>query len=169
MISGLSEEPAADRPFMPGYGVAGPAAGSGLLSWAWAEERLARSHDYWLATVGADGSPHLMPVWAMWLDGALFFSSSNGSRKTRNLLGDGRCSLSTDNAAQPVVVFGIAEVITDLAVLRAMLDAENAKYSTSYSMQTLDPAENTCFKVRPVKVIALDTDDFTGSPTRWVR
>jgi hypothetical protein len=31
----------------------------------------------------------------------------------------------------------------------------------------LDPATNTCFRVRPAKVIGLDTADFTGSPTRW--
>ncbi len=164
----MSLTPAADRPFMPGYGIAAASEGSGLLSWAWAQERLGRSHDYWLATVSADGSPHLMPVWAMWLDEALWFSSSKSSRKTRNLLADGRCSLSTDNASQPVVVHGVAEVVTDSAVLRAVLDAENAKYGTGYSIDTLDPAVNTCFKVRPVKVIGLDTEDFTGSPTRWV-
>jgi PPOX class probable F420-dependent enzyme len=157
----------ADRPHMPGYGIKSASAGTGLLPWAWAEDRLARSHDFWLASAGPGGAPHLMPVWAVWMAGALWFSSSNGSRKTRNLRANGRCSLATDNPAEPVVVQGVAEVITDMAELRRLLDAENAKYGTDYSIDMLDPAGNTCFKVRPEKVFGLDTADFTGSPTRW--
>jgi hypothetical protein len=65
---------------MPGYGTLPEGEGGGLLPWSWAEERLVRSHDFWLATVTPDGAPHLMPVWAVWHEGRLWFSSSNGSR-----------------------------------------------------------------------------------------
>jgi PPOX class probable F420-dependent enzyme len=152
---------------MPGYGVRPAGDGTGLLPWSWAQERLVASHDFWLASTGPDGEPHLMPVWAVWMAGALWFSSSNDSRKTRNLRANGRCSLSTDDAAAPVVVQGIAEIVADADDLRQLLDGENAKYGTNYSIDSLDPASNTCFRVRPVKVIGLDTADFTGSPTRW--
>ena len=70
---------------MPGYGTQPEGEGGGLLPWSWAEERLVRSHDFWLATVTPHGAPHLMPVWAVWHEGQLWFSSSNGSRKARNL------------------------------------------------------------------------------------
>ncbi|HWF81524.1 MAG TPA: pyridoxamine 5'-phosphate oxidase family protein [Streptosporangiaceae bacterium] len=163
----MTTTPHADRPQMPGYGVRPPLEGTGLLPWSWALERLASSHDYWLATANQDGEPHLMPVWAVWMADALWFSCANGSRKTRNLRADGRCSLATDDAAAPVVVQGVAEVISDIAELHRLLDAENTKYGTSYGIDMLDPAMNTCFKVRPIKVIGLDTADFTGSPTRW--
>ena len=163
----MTAPPRASRPHMPGYGTLPASAGTGLLTWAWAEERLAGSHDYWLATAKPDGGPHLMPVWAVWLDGALWFSCSNGSRKTRNLRADGRCCLATDDAAKPVVVEGVAEVVADPAELRRMLDAENAKYGTDYSIDMLDPATSTCFLVRPAWVFGLDTADFAGSPTRW--
>jgi PPOX class probable F420-dependent enzyme len=159
--------PEADRPHMPGYGVRPPSEGTGLLPWAWAEERLIKSHDYWLATAGPDGQPHLMPVWAVWMADALWFSCSNDSRKTRNLRADGRCSLATDDAVAPVIVQGVAEVIADMAELHRLLAAENTKYGTDYSIDMLDPAMNTCFRLRPTKAIGLDTADFTGSPTRW--
>jgi PPOX class probable F420-dependent enzyme len=157
----------ADRPYMPGYGIAGPAEGTGLLPWSWAEERLARSHDYWLATVRPDGRPHLMPVWAVWHDGALWFSCSANSRKTLNLRAAPRCVLSTDNAYEPVVVEGDAEVIADLDTLAEILALENGKYATNYGMDLFDPAVNTCFRVRPRWAFGLDESDFTGSPTRW--
>ena len=89
---------------MPGYGTLPATEGTGLLPWSWAEERLTRSHDYWLATVTDRGAPHLMPVWAVWDDGKLWFSSANSSRKARNLAAESRCTLSTDNPLEPVVV-----------------------------------------------------------------
>ncbi len=98
---------------MPGYGTLPEGQGHGLLPWSWAEKRLASSHDYWLATVSGDGTPHLMPVWALWYEGRLWFSSSNGSRKARNLGSHPRCTVSTDNPLEPVVVQGRAMRVTD--------------------------------------------------------
>jgi PPOX class probable F420-dependent enzyme len=163
----MTDLPRADRPYMPGYGVRPANEGTGLLPWQWAVQQLAGSHDYWLATTRPGGRPHLMPVWAVWLDDALWFSCSNGSRKTRNLRIDPRCSLATDNPRQLVVAEGAAEVVADQPSLRRMLDVENAKYGAEYGLDMLDPAANTCFKVRPTWVFALDAADFTGSPTRY--
>ena len=39
-------DPAADRPHMPGYGIRGPAEGSGLLPWSWAVERLRAARNF---------------------------------------------------------------------------------------------------------------------------
>jgi len=153
---------------MPGYGTLPGGQGRGLLPWPWVEERLARSHDFWLATVTPDGAPHLMPVWAVWHGGRLWFSSSNGSRKARNLARDPRCSLSTDNPLEPVVVHGRADRVTGRDALAAMLEAENAKYGTSYGLDMVDPVSNTVFALRPEWVFALDSSDFTGSPTKFI-
>lgn len=152
---------------MPGYGTLPADGGSGLLPWSWVEERLLRSHDFWLATVTADGAPHLMPVWAVWHEGKLWFSSSNGSRKARNLGSEPRCTVSTENPLQPVVVHGRAQRVTGRGTLTAVLEAENAKYGTGYGMDMVDPASNSVFGLLPEWVFALDSSDFTGSPTRF--
>jgi hypothetical protein len=160
-------EPVVTRPYMPGYGILPASEGTGLLSWSWAEERLVRSHDYWLATVTGTGWPHLMPVWAVWHGGRLWFSSANGSRKARNLVVEGRCSISTDDPLEPVVVEGQARRITERRALEAMLAAENAKYGTDYGAEMIDPASNSVFALTAERVFALDSKDFTGSPTRF--
>jgi nitroimidazol reductase NimA-like FMN-containing flavoprotein (pyridoxamine 5'-phosphate oxidase superfamily) len=160
-------EPIAARPYMPGYGTLPAGQGTGLLPWSWAEERLARSHDYWLATVTPQGAPHLMPVWAVWHQNMLWFSSSSGSRKARNLGAEPRCTLSADNPLEPVVVQGTAVRVTDRDALLVMLDAENAKYGTSYGTDMVDPACNSVFRLSPDWVFALDSKDFAGSPTRF--
>ena len=152
---------------MPGYGLRPADEGTGLLPWSWAEERLMRSRNYWLTSTWPDGRPHAMPVWGMWHEGAFWFSSSKGSRKSKNLMADPRCVVSTEDAENPVVVEGIAELLLAPDDLAALLALENAKYSTDYGIEMLDPAANSSFRVRPVWAFGLKSGDFTGSPTRW--
>ena len=125
---------------MPGYGIAGPSEGSGLLHWSWAAERLTAARNYWVATVWPDGRPHIMPVWGMWDDSTLWFTSSAGSRKVRNLTTDPRCCITTEDASDPVIIEGTAHISTELPVLRRVVDLMNAKYRTDYRVDFLDPA-----------------------------
>jgi hypothetical protein len=152
---------------MPGYGIRPADEGTGLLPWSWAEERLIGSKNYWVVTVWPDGRPHAMPVWGMWHERSFWFSSSLPSRKSKNLSTDPRCVVTTEDPDNPVVVEGLAELITALDALNKVLALENAKYSTDYGIDMLDPALNACFRVRPRWVFGLQAGDFTGSPTRW--
>jgi Pyridoxamine 5'-phosphate oxidase len=152
---------------MPGYGLQPAGEGTGLLPWSWAEERLAASRNYWVVSRWPDGRPHAMPVWGIWHDGMFWFSSSKPSRKSKNLAGDPRCVVTTEDAENPVVVEGIAELIASPNDLATLLALENAKYSTDYGIEMLDPVANSAFRVRPTWVFGLQAGDFTGSPTRW--
>jgi hypothetical protein len=95
------------------------------------------------------------------------FSSSGGSRKTRNLIANRKCVVTTEDAASPVVLEETAELIKDRAALETLLNVMNEKYRTSYGMDMLDPDVNAAFRVRPTWAFGLRQDDFTGSPTRW--
>jgi hypothetical protein len=108
-----------------------------------------------------------MPVWGVWHEGGLCLSSSRGSRKARNLRANPRCTISTEDAANPFVIEGDAVLVTEPAGLESILALENAKYSTDYGVELVDPALNSVFQIRPTWAFALRTDDFTGSPTRW--
>jgi hypothetical protein len=160
-------EPVAARPHMPGYGILGPTDGTGLLPWSSVEERVRASHDYWLATTWPDGRPHVMPVWGTWDGAALWFSSGLRSRKAANLAHDDRCCITTDDALDPVVLDGRAELVADLEARRPFLDAINTKYDADYALDFLDPAVNGCWRMRPSTAFALLQSDFEGSPTRW--
>ncbi len=158
--------PTPSRPFMPGYGIAGPEEGTGLLPWSWAVERLKQSHDYWIATVRPDGRPHVMPVWGVWDDDdSLWFSSSPGSRKTRNLAADPRCTATTDNALEPVIVEGTVARVHDGSAARRFTDAVNEKYDETYGVEFF--VENALFQLVPTWAFGLDEADFPGTPTRW--
>ncbi|MGH3243180.1 MAG: pyridoxamine 5'-phosphate oxidase family protein [Spirillospora sp.] len=160
-------EPTAERPYMPGYGLQGPDEGSGLLPWSWAEEKLLTARNFWLSTVWPDGRPHAMPVWGVWSGEALLFSSSASSRKMANLRADPRVTVTTEEAEDPVVIEGLAEVLTEKRDLQRFIDLVNAKYATRYRVDFLDPEVNATVAVRPQRVFGLRQGDFTGSPTRW--
>jgi PPOX class probable F420-dependent enzyme len=158
-------EPAASRPYMPGYGIEAADAGSGLLPWSWAEERLVGSHDYWLATVWPDGRPHVMPVWGVWAEDALWFSASPGSRKVRNLRGSPTVAVTTEDPKNPVVIEGLATLVTDDDRFDLFIDLVNAKYRVDYSADFY--RANALVRVAPTWAFGLVDAEFTGTPTRW--
>jgi len=137
------------------------------MPWSWAVERLTASRNYWVVSRWPDGRPHAMPVWGIWHEESFWFSSSKGSGKARNLMADPRCVVATEDAMQPVVLEGKAELVTERGVLEAMLALENAKYQTDYGIELMDPDVNSAFRVRPRWAFGLTESDFTGSPTRW--
>jgi general stress protein 26 len=108
-----------------------------------------------------------MPVWGVWDGESFWFSSGGRSRKALNLKANALSTVATDNPAEPVVMHGSAELITDLKLIQGFLDLSNTKYYTSYSLDFLDPAVNASFRVRPSWVFGLMESNFTGSPTRW--
>src|SRR5579862_411508 len=163
----MSLTPRSDRPHMPGYGTKPSNEGSGLLPWTWAEERLKEAKNFWVATNGTNGQPHLTPVWAVWDGKKLLFTCAVGSRKARNLTTDPHCTVSTDDEYNPVVIEGVAGLILDEEARRSMVAAMNRKYESDIPDEFLAPEVNCLFAVTPIKAFGLLHDDFNGSPTRW--
>jgi hypothetical protein len=71
------------------------------------------SRSTWLCTLNEDGSPHLTAVGALWVDGAFWFQTGTGTRKSRNVARDPRCSVSTSILGADVVVEGDATRVTE--------------------------------------------------------
>ena len=82
-------------------------------SWAEARGRLADADLYWLATVRPDGLPHLVPILAVWVDGALHFVASPTFRKARNLARDAHCIITARKDVLDLVVEGTAAKVSN--------------------------------------------------------
>jgi PPOX class probable F420-dependent enzyme len=148
---------------MPSYGI--DPAPDGLLPWSWAVERLEAAHELWLATVRPGGRPHVMPVWAVWDAGAVWFSTAPDSRKSLNLQAEPRCTVTTDDTRRPVIIDGRAERVTDAGAVERFATAVNAKYAADHGTDFF--AANHLYRVVPVTVFGLEEDRFGDSPTRW--
>ena len=77
----------------------------------------------WLSTVNEDGSPHVTAVGAIWLDGSFWFQTGSGTRKSRNVVRDPRCSIAVSIRDADVVAEGEAARETDAATLTRLAKA----------------------------------------------
>ena len=92
--------------------------------WADVVDVLSNSEMFWLSTVRRDGRPHVTPLPAIWLDGALHICTGAGEQKAKNLESDPRCILTTGTnqfrSGLDVVVEGTAVRVTDTAQLERL-------------------------------------------------
>ncbi|MFD8545290.1 PPOX class F420-dependent oxidoreductase [Streptomyces sp. NPDC059649] len=115
-----------------------------------------------LATVRADGSPHLAPIWFL-LDGdEVVFNTGTDTVKGRNLARDGRLALCVDDDRPPfsfVTVQGSAEISDELSDVRHWATRIAARYmgedrAEEYGARNGVPGE-VVVRVRIDKVIGL--------------
>ena len=106
-------------------------------AWGDARKHLEQAEIYWLSTVRPDGRPHVTPLLALWLDGALYFSTGAEERKAKNIANNAHCILTTGSSALnqeglDLVVEGDAVRVTDEATLQRVADAYTAKYGSAW-------------------------------------
>lgn len=90
------------------------------------------AHTAKLATVRADGRPHVAPVWyAVDDDGSLVFNTGESTVKGRNLRRDPRASVCIDDERPPfsfVLVEGVVELSDDPDELRKWATRIGGRY-----------------------------------------
>ena len=157
----IASEPKASRPHMPGYGM--PTGAKGLLKWTWAEERLRKSHNYYLMTVRPDGTPHAMPVWGIWADHRFYFSTGAKRARRSNSPPTGHASSAPSNPPRP----SSSKARRRRLIRPAQIAELSPAYAKKYKGFTLDPKMGPIFKVRPKAVFGLREKTFK-STTRWL-
>lgn len=100
--------PRRDRPRMPdGYGV--PESIEGVVDWQLVEDGLAESLHYWVSTTRADGRPHVVPRWGVWLDSRFWYDGSPDTVHAANLRSNPACTLHLESGAQAVILEGTGQ------------------------------------------------------------
>ena len=130
-------------------------------AWADVQGELEHAQVYWLSTVRADGRPHVTPLIAVWLDGALYFCTGPTEQKAKNIAHNPHCVITTGaNAIDKgldVVVEGDAVKVADDDELRRVAEAYETKYGKDWHFDVKDGAfhheagEAWVFVVAPVK------------------
>jgi PPOX class probable F420-dependent enzyme len=135
-------------------------------------------HTCWLATINADGSPHLTGVGALWVEGAFWFETGERSRKGRNLARDPRCTLSVATHDFDLVVEGEAHPVDDPDAVAAMaarwraegwpaeVDDTGRAITAEYSAPSAGPPPWLVYRLVPAQATALATTE-PGGATRW--
>lgn len=146
------------------YGLDAAPADGAALPWATVTRWLVDARNYWVASTRSDGRPHVMPVWGVWLDDALWFSTDPASVKARNF------------AARPDVVVhlesGDEVCVMEGRVRRVTADDLPATFASAYLDKYATPVEpdnpdHGLFVVEPQVALTWTEAEFTTTPTRW--
>ena len=151
-----------------------------VLPWELVRDVLRDTRLYWLATVHPVGRPHVRPVLAIWLDGALYSTSTSTSRKGRNLAADPRCTVTARADSMDVVLEGTATRVTSEAALDQVAQAYRAKYNwpvtvtggafdAPYGAPTAGSPPYYPYEITPVTVFGFGTADEDGGRTTRYR
>lgn len=146
------------------------------LEWTWVERKLTTSSSYWLVTTKPNGAPHARPVWGVYHDGTVWFSTGRSSVKGRNLANDPRCVLHIESADDVVILDGTAELV---AAWEDVFSSEPAisvmrKYMDKYVMteEELSPegelSDAGLYRVWPRVVNAWLEGAYPTTQSHWV-
>jgi general stress protein 26 len=144
-------------------------------TWEETQRVLDTSDLFWLSTVRSDGRPHVTPVVAAWVEGALWFFSGGAEQKSANLRANRGVVLTTGcnrwDGGLDVVVEGEAVQVTDDGVLDRIAAAFGHKWDGRWRLVVRDgcfrdpdgSGEMLVFSVTPAKVFAHSKGDPFGA------
>jgi hypothetical protein len=131
---------------------------------------------YWLATVRPDGRPHATAVGALWEDDRVYFVSGPGTRKSRNLAADPRCTITVSLDDVDLVIEGSARRVTDPATLETLAsryrdqgwpaEVSGDAFTAPYSAPSAGPPPWFLYEVEPVTAFGVATTE-PGGAMRW--
>jgi general stress protein 26 len=148
----------------PGYGDPSSLPGE-RLPWAGVEEWLTGARSYWLCSTRPDGRPHAKPVWGVWLDEMLLFSTSPDSVTARNVAAGSPMLVHLESGDQVAMFEGTPEPVHDSALLERFTEVYEKKYN--WRMDVSDP-DTPILALRPDSVLAWDAkQSFIETATRW--
>lgn len=135
------------------------------MPWSNVTERLARAKHYWLVTVGLRGTPHVIPVDAIWHDDRLYFASSAKTATARNVIRDPRVVAHLEDARAVVIIEGLAERCDATLLPSAIPELYAQKHGPR--LNPADP-EMPFFLIRPSAVWTWEASDIRRTSIRWV-
>jgi len=103
-----------------------------------------------------------MIIWGLWFDGAFWFGTGSKTQKARNLAKNPNCIVGTQNAAEAVILEGVAERITDASIVKKLEPISLRKYGMSGGDST-EPV----YRVPPTRVFGFIEKSFPKTATRW--
>jgi hypothetical protein len=128
----------------------------GHIPWSSVDRRLRSLREIWVATASPHGRPDAVPVWFWWDGEYMYFTTKAASRKARNLAHEPATVVHNGDGADPIIVKGDAEVVTDPAELERLDRAYAEKYVDpgSGARATIFVEGDAAFRIRPRLVTA---------------
>jgi nitroimidazol reductase NimA-like FMN-containing flavoprotein (pyridoxamine 5'-phosphate oxidase superfamily) len=150
---------------------------AGPTSWDDTVRVLESAELFWITTVRADGRPHVTPLVAVWLDGAIHFCTGDTEQKALNLRINPHVVLTTGcnswDHGLDVVVEGDAVQVTDDETLKRLAEAWRTKWDGRWQFDWRggtfhhEVGEALVYAVVPTKVLAFGKGTFSHTRHRF--
>jgi nitroimidazol reductase NimA-like FMN-containing flavoprotein (pyridoxamine 5'-phosphate oxidase superfamily) len=117
-----------------------------------------------VATVGAAGVPHLVPVCHVMAGGKVYFGSGDDARKVKNLRENPRLTLTVDlysdhwDGLKGVMIQGRARIIEGGPRFRRIRDLLYRKYPQYPREAAISPSDSVIVEVTPTRVFSWGFD-----------
>jgi len=95
--------PKISRPKFPRGYVDNPVS---YVDWSWVAAQLTDSKHYWLCSVRPDGRPHVIPRWAVYIDGKIYYDGSPETRHAQNIVLNPNISVNLESGDHVIILEG---------------------------------------------------------------
>jgi nitroimidazol reductase NimA-like FMN-containing flavoprotein (pyridoxamine 5'-phosphate oxidase superfamily) len=141
----------------------------GHIPWSNVDRRLHSMREVWVATASPKGRPDATPVWFWWDGEAVYFTCAAVARKARNIAHEPEVVVFNGDGADPIILKGRAERVTE----RDELERVDAAYSEKYVdpgsgvRATIFVADDHVYRVRP-RLVSAWSYATAANRTDWV-
>jgi len=77
-----------------------------FLTWEWVAAQLTESKHYWLCSVRPNGRPHVVPRWAVFMDGKIYYDGSPETRHNRNIELNPYITVNLESGTEAIILEG---------------------------------------------------------------
>jgi PPOX class probable F420-dependent enzyme len=110
--------------------------------------RLRNERNLWLATVRPNGTPHLVPIWYVWLDDKAYLCTAQNSVKARNIAREPRVVFALQDGDDPIVIEAHAQLLQEIPA--RVIDAFQEKFTWDIRG---DATYNAVVEITPTRVV----------------
>lgn len=155
------------RPSMPDYGITADKT-DGMLTWDWLDTQMEKSRNYWICTTRKDGRPHAAPVWGVWVDNTLFFSSGTTAVKSRNIARNPNVVVHLESGDDTVICEGKLVTLDHTDPRKPNIFKDYAQKYSFNPADNDDPEKGKWYELQPEKIMTWLESDFLNSVTYWL-
>lgn len=148
-----------------------------VAEWSDAKAQFDKSDKYWLTTINPKGKPHVRPIFCVWLEDSIYFTSSPDAQKGKNIEVNSHCSICAAGKTLDVIIEGEVQRVTDQAALEKVrqlykdkydwpITVEGDAYTAPYAAPSAGKPPYALYQITLTKAFGFGNDEIYGA-TRW--
>jgi hypothetical protein len=139
------------------------------VPWEYVEKKLVESKHYWICSVRPNGRPHVVPRWAVYLDGKIYYDGSPETRHARNIVENPYVTVNLEDGQKAIILEGksLPAEKPSKKLAQRLSDAYRVKYADEgYAPEPTQWDVGGLYVFTPSQCIAWTV--FFENPTKFV-